>query len=66
MTHDPGGVYADWRRANAGIKKLEQEIEAEQVRHIDLAEYAPGSPRLEKLYAQMEAYHQWRSKEDFV
>lgn len=64
MTHDPGHVYADWRRANAGIKRLEAEIAAEQVKHIDLAEYAPGSPRLERLYAQMADYHHNRQREE--
>jgi hypothetical protein len=33
---------------------LHREIEAEQVRKVDLDEYQPGSERLERLYVAME------------
>jgi hypothetical protein len=54
-THDPGAVYADWRKMEAGITALEQELAVKQVTTIDLAAYQPGQPHFERLWEQIEA-----------
>jgi hypothetical protein len=58
-THDPGAVYADWRKAEAGITALEKELVAAQVVKIDLAAYQPGQPHYERLWEQIEAARRW-------
>ena len=50
-SHDAGSVYRDWKKAERGITKLEQDIASEQVRHISLEQYQPGSPHYESLMA---------------
>jgi hypothetical protein len=58
-THDPGAVYADWRKMEAGITALEQELAVKQVTTIDLAAYQPGQPHYERLWEQIEAARRW-------
>lgn len=53
MTHDHGKVYQDWRRSEAGIVKLQEELAA-SVTHVPVSEYAVGSAKHEALWAAIE------------
>lgn len=55
-THDPGAVYLDWRKIEAGITALEKELAMEQVSH-PLADYTPE--RTARLWEQIEAARRW-------
>jgi len=52
-THHPGTVYRDWQRMDGAAQRLLAELAVEQVTHVDLVEYQPGSPHLERLLVQI-------------
>jgi len=60
MTHDHGSLYHDWRKSEIRITELERELEREQVRHVDLADYQIGAPHYERLMEQLSLAQQFQ------
>jgi len=65
-THDPGSVYLDWHTMDQADARLQAELAHDQVRTIDIGEYAEGSPKWLALWKAIEQAQRWPGPRAFV
>ena len=51
-THDPGAIYADWRRMERADRQIQKELQHDQILP-PLSEYREGSAKWEALWNQI-------------